>query len=275
MKREINPDTGHYWNNLVGDVYGRWRVLEYVGRIVTVKGKADGATLWKCRCKCGKERAVNYGALRSGVSKSCGCLRGEVLGARAKKHGDSRGKAYVAWQQAKDRCFNRNRPAWNNYGGRGVTMCEGFRENYPAWRDALGPAPTLKHSVDRRDNDGNYSCGLCSQCVENRWFFNIHWATKMEQGNNTRANRKFLWEGCLRNITEIARMENVAFCSLRNRLIQDEMPVKVAVEDLRVRGLTYNERAKCVLEANPAIPKRTPKRRNRKPVPAVDKSCPS
>lgn len=267
MKYELNAETGRRWYNLTGDVFGRWTVLGFAGRLMTAGGVENGATRWLCRCECGKERVVNYAALRGGVSRSCGCLRGEVLGLRAKKHGDSNCKAYVAWQQAKDRCFNQNRPAWNNYGGRGVTMCEGFRENYTAWRDALGPAPSPKHSVDRRDNSGNYSCGLCSQCVDNRWKFNIHWATSLEQGNNRRSNRKFMWEGCLRGITEIARMENVAFCSLRNRVIQDGMRVEAAVADLRARGMIYNERAKCILEANQEAVTRSPKRRRRKSVP--------
>lgn len=275
MKREINQKTGHYWNNLTGDVYGRWTVIECVGRLVTVGGKSDGATVWRCRCECGAERTVNYGALRSGVSKSCGCLRREVLNARALKHGDSRCKAYVAWQQAQQRCFNPERPCWNNYGGRGVTMCDGLKGDYVKWREVLGPAPSLKHSVDRRDNNGNYSCGSCSHCQAKGWKLNIHWATRGEQNSNRRSNRHFSWKGQIRNITEIARMENVAFCSLRNRLIMDRMPVTAAVDDLRARGLTFNERAQCILEANPAAPVKAPNRRYKKSVPAVDKSVPN
>jgi len=79
----------------------------------------------------------------------------------------------------------------------------------------------------------------------------------------------------MRNITEIARMENVAFCSLRNRLIQGKMPVSAAVDDLRAKGLTFNERALCILQTNPSAPVRTPNRRYRKYVPAVDKSVPN
>jgi hypothetical protein len=268
MRYEKNPETGRMWYNLSGDRFGRWTVLECTGRTGRFTGKMNGQTTWRCRCDCGKEKeSVTFGALRNGVSTSCGCFRGEVLGLRAKKHGDSRAKAYRAWQQAKDRCFNHARPCWNHYGGRGITMCEGFRENYRVWRDALGPAPTPKYSVDRRDNDGSYSCGICSQCVENQWKLNIHWATQGQQNLNRSSTQRVFWEGCLRSITEIARMENVALCSLRNRIIQEKMQISDAVEDCRSRGLIFNERAKTILEANPDIVQRRPNRTYRKRVP--------
>lgn len=268
IRAEINPETGRKWVNLTGHTFGRWTVLECTGRRPDALGRPRGMTTWRCQCSCGRiKENVNYGALIDRMSTSCGCFRGEVLGLRAKKHGDSSAKAYRAWQQAKDRCFNSARPSWNRYGGRGITMCDGLCESYPDWRDLLGPAPTPKHSVDRKDNEKNYSCGKCQQCVGRGWEMNIHWATAREQGNNTRTNQKVVWEGCLRSLTEIARMENVAFCSLRNRIIQKHMRTRAAVEDCRRRGLIFNERAKTILEANHDIVSRPPKgARNRKKV---------
>jgi hypothetical protein len=277
IRAEINPETGRKWVNLTGHVFGRWTVLECTGRSGELTGKPHGQTMWKCRCECGKvKERVNYGALIGRVSRSCGCLRGEVLGARAKKHGDSKAKAYVAWQGAQQRCFNPDVSSWNNYGGRGIKMCEGFRGSYPAWRDALGPPPSPEHSVDRRDNEGHYSCGLCPECVENKWVFNIHWATIGEQASNRRSVRRFKWAGKNLTITQIARMENVAFCSLRNRLLQDKMYVSDAVAELRKLGLTFNERAKFIKDADPSIVTRPPKhhRKPRKVVPNKVASCP-
>jgi hypothetical protein len=272
-KRLIHPKTGHYWIDLTGDTFGRWTVVECTGRRLDRFGKPFGTTLWKCACSCGRiKENVNYAALVNGVSKSCGCLRGEVLGLRAKKHGDSRAKAYKAWQQTQQRCFNPERPSWNNYGGRGITMCSGFRGSYPAWRDALGPPPSSKHSVDRRNNEGHYSCGLCSQCVENKWFFNIHWADKSSQMSNTRRTRKELWNGKMMTLTEIARTENVAYCTFRTRMSGLRPRISEAIEYCRKRGLTYNERAKFVLEQRPDIVTRPPNRRyKRKSVP--NNSC--
>lgn len=235
------------WNDLSGDRYGRWLVLECTGRSGEMTGKMHGQTMWRCRCDCGREKVgVVYSALVKGVSTSCGCYRGEVLGGRAKKHGDSQCKAYRAWQQAKDRCFNKTRHTWEGYGGHGITMCEGFRGSYPAWRDALGPAPSVKHSVDRRDNEGHYSCGLCCQCVDNRWKFNIRWATREEQNHNRRCTRRMPWGGKRMSLTQIARAEDVAYCSFRN-LIHDGKSVTAAIAHCRSRGLRFTERAKCMM----------------------------
>lgn len=251
--------------NLAGHVFGRWTVLGCSGRTGEVTGKMHGQTTWRCRCECGKvKERVNYGALMSGVSRSCGCLRGEALGARARKHGDARGKAYRAWQQAQQRCFNPGRRSWESYGGRGITMCEGFRGSYPAWRDALGAPPTVGHSVDRRNNEGNYSCGMCSQCVENRWEFNIHWATQSEQMSNTRRTRKYPWGGKLMTLTEIARRENVAYCTFRNRMSLFRADIADALEYCRGKGLQFSERSQFVLEGSPDAVEEAAKARRRR-----------
>jgi hypothetical protein len=259
MKYEKNPKTGRVWVDMTGEKIGRWTVLGLNGRLM-VKGLPQGQTVWRCRCECGREKErVLYAALMNKRSLSCGCLRGEVLGGRAKTHGGSGSKAYVAWQQAKDRCFNPERHSYPNYGGRGITMCDGFQENFKAWAAALGPAPSKQHSVDRENNDGNYSCGLCSQCVENRWKLNVHWATQSEQMSNTRRSRIYLWNGTQQTLTAIARAENVAFCSLRN-LVTYGMDVAGAVAYCRERGLTFNERSKSVMAANPVAPVKLPNR---------------
>lgn len=276
IKAEINPVTGRRWVNLTGHTFGRWTVIELTGRVPDKFGQPRGMTLWKCQCSCGRiKEGVTYGALMSGASTSCGCFRGEVLGGRAKKHGDSKGKAYRSWQQAKQRCFNKCRPSWDDYGGRGITMCEGFRGNFTAWRDALGPPPTPKHSVDRRNNEGHYSCGICSQCVENKWFFNIHWATQSQQAQNTRRVRHHIWNGKLMSLTDIARTENVAYCSFRNEMCRLNASIEKALAYCRERGLTFNERAKFVLSQNPKVKTRPPNRTfKKKSVPNNVDSCP-
>jgi hypothetical protein len=258
--KKRDEKTGRHWIDLAGDTFGRWTVLECTGRLPTKSPLVQGPTTWRCRCSCGRiKENVNYGALVGGTSLSCGCLRGEVLALRAKKHGDSRCKVYMAWQQAKDRCFNSARPSWNRYGGRGITMCSGFRDNYEAFRDALGPVPGRGSSVDRRDNEGNYSCGKCPECQEKGWELNVHWADRLEQGNNRTNTPKHLWNGKLMTLTEIARTENVAYCSFRNELYKFKKSISSALQYCRDRGLTFNERAKAVLEKNPDLKTRPPK----------------
>jgi hypothetical protein len=261
-KRVLNEKTGRTWIDLTGDTFGRWTVLECTGRLPTTNPLVQGATTWKCLCSCGRTKEnVNYGALVGGTSLSCGCLRGEVLGLRAKKHGDSKAKAYRAWQQCRQRCFNPERACWNNYGGRGITVCQGFKESYETFRDALGECPSSKHSVDRKDNNGHYSCGSCPECLEKKWPLNIHWATQGEQNENKRSAIKFIWNGKLMSLTQIARLENVAYNTFRNKMVWETSSVRKALEYCRGRGLTFNERAQCVLERNPDAPTRPPNRR--------------
>lgn len=105
------------------------------------------------------------------------------------RHGLSRTKEYRAWTSAKTRCSNPNYKLFHNYGGRGILMCNGWRNNFTAFYKDLGDKPSPKHSLDRIDNDGNYSCGRCKQCLENGWPMNCKWSTKREQAYNRRVRK--------------------------------------------------------------------------------------
>ena len=213
--------------DLVGRKFGRWKVLAYSGRRGIM-------SVWKCRCDCGKVKEdVLYNCLVSGNSNSCGCLRTEQLKAAA-THGRSKTRIYTAWQQMKDRCLNVSRAAWRHYGGRGIKI-------HPAWIDSfetfaadiahLGEPP-YRAKFDRIDNDGNYEPG------------NVRWADDFISNKNRRGVQWQLWKGQYHSMTDIARMENVAFCSFRNKVYIMGMTLEESVADCRARGLTYKERAK-------------------------------
>lgn len=140
-----------------------------------------GAQRWLCRCDCGTETIAIAGNLRIGSTRSCGCLHREELIARATKHGDARRGAISAvngiWRSAKDRCHNPRHNKYHLYGGRGILMCDEWREDFAAFRDHLGPRPSLRHSVDRIDNDRGYEPG------------NVRWATQSQQMRNTRRTK--------------------------------------------------------------------------------------
>lgn len=153
------------------------------GRLLVVSRNrlTPSGWLWNCECECGNAAIVKTGLLTNGNTRSCGCLKREMVAAKNFRHGltyrDNPSPEYYAYRNAKRRCTNPQDRSYANYGGRGIE----FRfESFADFMNALGPRPTPEHSVDRIDNDGHYEAG------------NIHWATNVEQFNNCRLTRDSL-----------------------------------------------------------------------------------
>jgi hypothetical protein len=133
--------------DLTGERFGRWTVIAYAGR-----------HRWSCVCSCGARVIVDGGNLRGGRSKSCGCRCSELSKARATKHGMTGSPEYISWQHMKQRCFNPKNHAYENYGGRGITVYEDGRSNFTAFFADAGPRPP-GCSLDRINPNGNYEPG--------------------------------------------------------------------------------------------------------------------
>jgi len=121
---------------------------------------------WLCRCDCGNEVEVYMSGLKSGDSKSCGCLRKEVTGMLKLSHNKCYERIYTMWRNIIQRCTDSNNTRFDRYGGRGIAVCDEWRSSFEAfdnWAEANGYEDHLE--IDRKDNDGNY-------CPENCWFTN-------------------------------------------------------------------------------------------------------
>ena len=171
-------------------------------------------TAFKCRCQCGKIAVVCSQHLREGRSKSCGCQRPGGL----KTHGRSKTAEHQIWSQMKARCLNQRSANWPSYGGRGITICDEWRNSFEQFMSDMGPRPSKRHSVDRIDNGRGYSPDNC------------RWATLTQQARNTRSNRMIEYGGCSRPLAEWAELLPICIeaSALSHRLDKLKWPVAKA-----------------------------------------------
>jgi hypothetical protein len=141
----------------------------------TVISIGKGCRLALCRCDCGREKMVDRSTLTGGQSKGCHSCQ---VSKRNFVHGDApRGKRpseYTTWASMIQRCEDSRHKDFRLYGGRGVIVCNRWRKSYKNFLSDVGRKPSVKHSIDRIETNGNYEPG------------NVRWATPSEQQRNRR-----------------------------------------------------------------------------------------
>lgn len=147
---------------------------ERFGRL-TVKNKTDkrkdNRIVWLCQCDCGNHMEVTSNALKSGKTRSCGCLSAELSSLRNSTHGMSASREYSAWQGLKNRCNAPNSHSYENYGGRGIKVHPRWQDSFEAFYSDMGECPD-GYTIDRINNDGDYEPGNCRWADRNVQQFN-------------------------------------------------------------------------------------------------------
>jgi len=173
---------------------------------------------WICKCDCGNVCSVAGVHLKSGHTKSCGCIHKKLLSKRVKTHGASKTRLYSIWSGMKDRCNNPNSFAFLNYGDRGISVCDDWSNNFNCfkeWSINNGYAENL--TLDRKDNNGNYCPNNC------------RWATRKEQSRNTRRNVLVEINGFTQCLNDWIKTNGINRSTFNDRYYIRNWPLKKAL----------------------------------------------
>lgn len=187
---------------LTGMRFGRLIVSDREGT------SRDGKALWRCTCDCGGEALVTTRSLTAGRTRSCGCLWREVMREANTTHGHATGgvctRVYNTWVSMLQRCFNTNREQYKRYGGRGITVCDRWKQFENFLADMGEPGPGME--LDRIDNDQGYKPGNC------------RWTTKKQQANNKRNTVKVEYEGATIPLSMLCQSDDPQYEQIRKRI---------------------------------------------------------
>ena len=189
-------------NDFIGKKFGRLTVVEYVGKDKNKK------SMFLCKCDCGKSKVVNRNNLVTGTTKSCGCIKVELLKSKSKKYSkNTHEKLYNTWTGMKQRCYNSNAERYPIYGARGIEICDEWKNSFVDFAEwALSNGYQEGLSIDRIDPNGNYEPSNC------------RWATIDEQSNNKRSSIKLVVDNQKMTVAELSKKLGVPYSTMYSRV---------------------------------------------------------
>ena len=197
-------------DNLEGSLFTRLTVTGLVGR------NKQQNIIWECLCSCGNKTKATTADLRSGNTRSCGCLQKEkatihllsisVTHGLSKDINGKKTRLFRIWTGIKTRCFNEHDKAFKNYGGRGISLCSEWLnfESFHNWAVENGYLDTL--SIERKDTNGDYMPDNCT------------WVTAKVQANNRRGNRLIEYRGKTQTMAQWSNQYEISIATLFSRL---------------------------------------------------------
>lgn len=203
--------------DLASQRFGRLMVLYDTGE------RRDRSVVWHCQCDCGNELDVRSGDLVSAHTTSCGCYRRQRVAEVHTVHGMTRREKihpiYWIWRAMLQRCENPNRKNYENYGFRGIKVCDEWHKFIPFCDWALANGWQKGLQLDRINNNGNYEPGNC------------HWATPQENNRNKRNNRMITFVGKTQCLAAWADEIGIEYCILRARINRCRWPIERALTE--------------------------------------------
>jgi hypothetical protein len=208
--------------DLAGRQFGRLVAIEYAG-----KGR------WRCLCSCGSDRGVvaDSTKLRTGLTQSCGCYQRERARVGHTTHGRNRTPEHGIYWAMINRCYRPKTEMYPRYGGRGIKVCDRWRNSYSAFLEDMGERPSPMHQIDRKDNDGNYEPDNC------------RWATRREQFNNRSSNIRLIVDGHSRTVAEWARLTGIKAKVMYDRIDRGWSDRDVVMKPVRAMRKKADETA--------------------------------
>lgn len=189
-------------HDLAKQRFGQLEVIE----LAEIRNKRS---FWLCKCDCGNTKTVRSDALISLKTISCGCLRdkqGKINLTKNHKNNQTKERLYHIWSSMCQRCCNKNNQSYENYGGRGISVCEEWRydyRNFRKWAVENGYQETL--TIERNNVDGNY-------CPEN-----CCWIPFSRQERNQRRTIRVTIDGVTQPLIDLAEQYGIKPCTARQR----------------------------------------------------------